>query len=347
MILSVSRRTDIPAFYVPWFLHRIHAGFCLVPNPFRPAQVARVSLDPPDVDAFVFWSKNPDPLLPHLAELEARGYRFYFQFTLTGYDQRLEPNVPPLAERLATFRALARQTAPWRIVWRYDPIVLSSWTPPAWHRETFRRLAEALAGSTTRVVVSLLDVYRKARRRLAPLAQAGNDIVWAPEAAPESWTLLGELAGFTTRVVVSLLDAYRKTRRRLAPLAQEGNDIVWIPEAAPESPALLGELAAIAHQHGLCIQTCAERPEFQKVGVPPGACIDPALLVQLGRPVALPKDPGQRPLCLCVTSRDPGMPDSCLHGCHYCYATQDPNLAHRRHQRHDPTAPMLIPAASG
>ncbi len=255
MILSVSRRTDIPAFYFPWFLNRIQAGFCLVPNPFRPAQVARVSLAPADVDAFVFWSKNPAPLLPHLDALEARGYRFYFQFTLTGYDQRLEPNLPSLAERIATFRALARQTAPWRVVWRYDPILLSSWTPAPWHRETFRRLAD-------------------------------------------------QLAGFTTRVVVSLLDVYRKTRRRLAPLTQAGNAIVWTPEAAPETHALLADLAAIAQEHGLRIQTCAERPDFQDVGVPPGACIDPALLAQLGRPVALPKDPGQRPLCLCVTSRD-------------------------------------------
>ncbi len=295
MILSIRRLTYIPAFYAGWLLDRIRAGFCAVPSPFRPAQVSRVSLEPQDVDAIVFWSKNPAPLLPHLAELEARGYRYYVQFTLNGYDRRLEPHVPSLADRIATFRALARQTAPWRVVWRYDPILLSTWTPADFHRQTFRHLA-------------------------------------------------GQLAGSTTRVVVSLVDFYAKTTRRLAPFERQGNIVTRAPEEAPETYALLRDLAAIARQHGMRIQTCAERTDFCEVGVPPGACIDPAILAQLGRPLAAPKDPGQRPLCLCVTSRDIGMTDTCLHDCVYCYATQNPIVARQRHCRHNPAAPMLIPS---
>ena len=82
MIISASRRTDIPAFYADWFMRRIRAGFCRVANPFNPHQVARVSLAPGDVDAVVFWTRFPRPLLPYLPELDARGYRYLFLFTL-------------------------------------------------------------------------------------------------------------------------------------------------------------------------------------------------------------------------------------------------------------------------
>ena len=92
MIISCSRRTDIPAAYAPWLLRRLAAGYCTVPNPFNPRRVARVSLRPEDVDVIVFWSKNPAPLIPHLADLDAHGYRYYFQFTLNGYDRVIEPN---------------------------------------------------------------------------------------------------------------------------------------------------------------------------------------------------------------------------------------------------------------
>ena len=82
MIISSSRRTDIPAFYADWFVNRIHAGWCTVPNPFNPSQISRMSLKPEDVDVIVFWTRNPRPLMRHLAELDARGYWYYFQYIL-------------------------------------------------------------------------------------------------------------------------------------------------------------------------------------------------------------------------------------------------------------------------
>lgn len=90
MIISASRRTDIPAFYSKWFMNRIRAGYCQVPNPFNSKQVSRISLNPTDVEAIVFWSKNPAPLLPHLDELDQRGYHYYFQFTLNDYPSAIE-----------------------------------------------------------------------------------------------------------------------------------------------------------------------------------------------------------------------------------------------------------------
>ena len=105
MIISASRRTDIPAFYAPWFLNRLGEGHVLVPNPFNPRSVSRVSLRPDAVDCIVFWTKNPAPMLPRLGELN--GFKYYFQFTLNPYGKDIERNLPSIEERIETFRKLS------------------------------------------------------------------------------------------------------------------------------------------------------------------------------------------------------------------------------------------------
>lgn len=100
MIISASRRTDIPAFYAPWFLNRLGEGHVLVPNPFNPRSVSRVSLRPDAVDCIVFWTKNPAPMLPRLGELN--GFKYYFQFTLNPYGKDIERNLPSIEERIET-----------------------------------------------------------------------------------------------------------------------------------------------------------------------------------------------------------------------------------------------------
>ncbi len=100
MIISVSRRTDIPAFYAKWFINRIHAGYCTVPNPFNPSQVSFISLKPEDVDVLVFITRNPKPLMPYLDELDERGLRYYFHYTLMN-------NPPP------SIPARPRWSIPW------------------------------------------------------------------------------------------------------------------------------------------------------------------------------------------------------------------------------------------
>ena len=97
MIISASRRTDIPAFYAEWMVRRLREGYCTVANPFNRNQVTRISLKPEDVDAIVFWTRNPRPLMPYLDELDSRGYRYYFQFTILGYPREIDPKCPPAA----------------------------------------------------------------------------------------------------------------------------------------------------------------------------------------------------------------------------------------------------------
>ena len=173
MIISASRRTDIPAFYSEWFINRIRAGYCEVPNPFNRKQVARVSLLPDDVELIVFWTRNPRPLFPHLGELRERGYSFYFQFTLLDYPRILNTKTPSLPSSLDTFRNLANLIGVDKVIWRYDPIVLSSMTGVQFHIRTYQLIAEALRGHTRRSIISLLDTYVKTRRRLEALKERG------------------------------------------------------------------------------------------------------------------------------------------------------------------------------
>jgi DNA repair photolyase len=194
MIISASRRTDIPALYAEWFMNRIRAGFCTVPNPFNPEQVSRVSLRPEDVDVIVFWTRRPRPLLPHLDELDRRGYRTYFQVTLLDNPRLIDPGAPPLETSLQTIRELATRVGPSRVIWRYDPIVFSTLTGAAFHRRTFERIAKALEGRTRRCVVSLADMYRKTTRRMKALAAQGVEIDYSVASAPEFEELMRAMA---------------------------------------------------------------------------------------------------------------------------------------------------------
>ena len=125
MIISASRRTDIPAYYPDWFYNRIREGYVCVRNPMNFHQVSRIDLSPDVVDGIVFWTKNPLPLMSRLEEL--RAYPFYFQFTLTPYGKDVEPGVPSKNDIiLPAFQELSRRIGPERGIWRYDPILFTN-----------------------------------------------------------------------------------------------------------------------------------------------------------------------------------------------------------------------------
>ncbi|MFH1011804.1 MAG: DUF1848 domain-containing protein [bacterium] len=176
MIISASRRTDIPAFYGEWMMNRLREGFCVVQHPMRPQIAYHVSLKVEDVDAIVFWTKYPKSLLPFLDEIESRRYRFLFLYTLTPYGPPLESRLPPLEERLQMFRQLSTKLGAERVLWRYDPIVLSNRTDESYHEQSFGQLASNLAGFTQRVIVSFVDYYPFVARRLANLRTEGLDV---------------------------------------------------------------------------------------------------------------------------------------------------------------------------
>jgi hypothetical protein len=187
MIISASRRCDIPRFRFDWFLRQLEAGYVDVTNPFNAAQVKRVSLRPEDVECLVFWTRDPRPLLAAMPDV----YPFYTMITLTGYPKTLEPNMPPLEEIIQAMKAMSEKWGRKRVIWRYDPILFSSLTDTAFHCRNFTELAARLSGVVERVIISVYDEYAGAKRRLSTLAQSGLVEVF-PHSAPDG-RLLPEL----------------------------------------------------------------------------------------------------------------------------------------------------------
>jgi hypothetical protein len=236
-IISASRRTDIPAYYADWMMRRLHAGWCEVPNPYNAHQVARIDLAPAAVDAIVFWTRNPAPLLPHLAAIEAMGHRFLFHYTLMDNPRLLETHRPSLAAAIRTFHRLAAIVGPQRVIWRYDPIVFSSITPPGFHRDRFAAIAAALSGATQRVVISIMDDYRKIRPRMDALASQGAVVAVLAE---EQQAAYGDLLAFMAATAASHGMAIQSCSEPFD-LAPSG-----IPHGACIDPALIQSALGVA-----------------------------------------------------------------------------------------------------
>ena len=192
MIVSASYRTDIPAYYRDWFMNRLAAGFCRVASPHG-GKPYEVSLRAADVDGFVFWTRNMAPLARDLPDIAAIA-PFVVQFTVTGYPRALEPGVIDPVRAVADIRRLSGAFGRRTVVWRYDPVVDTSLTPAAWHRDNFARLAASLAGAVDEVTISFTQIYAKTRRNLDSAARR-HGFTWADPADREKRALAGELAG--------------------------------------------------------------------------------------------------------------------------------------------------------
>jgi DNA repair photolyase len=202
MIISASRRTDIPAFYSRWLVKRLQEGFADVVNPFNTSQTKRVNLLPDAVDAIVFWTRFPAQLLRYLPQIDNSGYRYYFLFTITGYPAEIEPNLPPRGRAIEIFRKLSDKIGRERVIWRYDPIILSSVTDSEYHFRNFEFIARNLEGSTEKVIISFLDFYKKTEKRLQLLSKISG-IQWErslPETAfLESLNQIAQSRGMVMR----------------------------------------------------------------------------------------------------------------------------------------------------
>lgn len=169
-IISVSRRTDIPAFFGEWFMNGIKRGYVDSINPFNRKYDSRISLLPEDVIGFVFWTKNAKPFMKYLNSLDEKGFNYYFQYTLTSYDNRLEKNVPRKSDFLINnFIDLSKKIGKEKVIWRYDPILLSDQYTKEYHYMYFDKLANILSSYTNKVIFSFVDDYRKTKRKFSHL----------------------------------------------------------------------------------------------------------------------------------------------------------------------------------
>lgn len=285
MILSASRRTDIPNYYFDWFCRRLREGWLYVRNPMNERQVSRIGLSPETVDCIVFWTKNPAAMMGRLAEIER--YPYYVQFTLTGYGRDVEPGLPDkqtvLLER---FRELSRQIGKQRVIWRYDPILFNAVYTPDYHRKAFAAIARRLEGYTQRAVISFVDLYARIQKNMAALAVRDLSA--------------GELIPFA------------------------------------------GRLAAIAREHGIAVESCAENADLEAAGIRHGSCIDPELIREMtGCRIRAGKDKNQRKECGCVESVEVGTYNTCQNGCRYCYANSNEAAVRSRARLYDPSSPLL------
>lgn len=169
-VISASRRTDIPAFYMTWFMKHIEKGMFEITNPYN----GRISIQPstPEtVHTIVFWSKNFDPFINGRFgdRLQEIGYNLFFNFTLNSGSPMLEPNVPPLEKRLAQLDVLADRFTPEAISWRFDPICFykSERGGIRDNLDDFQRIArQAAKNAIPRCITSFMDDYPKIQKRV-------------------------------------------------------------------------------------------------------------------------------------------------------------------------------------
>jgi hypothetical protein len=291
-IISASRRTDIPKYYSKWFMKRIAEGFVYYRTPFSPNHY-RVSLLPGDVQAIVFWSKDPRPLIPYLKELDDRGYDFLFQFTITGMPSPspFERCVPSPQEMVTTFKQLSDRYGPRRVLWRFDPILLSSQTDPDFYLHQFSKLARELSGATKRCYFSFAHFYERAKIAFNQVLKPQGIACYDPDVS--------------------------------------------------EKRLLAGRLAEIAGEYGMILLSCC-CDYLLGDGIEKAHCIDGVLINELFPAKATErKIVPTREGCGCTESRDIGVMDTCPHGCVYCYANRDKELAQKNFELHQPEAPIL------
>ena len=162
MIINTGCRTDIPAFYAKWLMNRIREGYVLVRNPYNPNQVTKYNLSPEVVDCLAFCTKNPEPILTYLDELDM--YKQYWFVTITPYGKDIEPNVPDKKKVMESFKKLSNHIGVDSIGWRYDPIFIGNGFDVNKHIKYFEKMAKELKGYTHNCTVSFLDVYEKVKR---------------------------------------------------------------------------------------------------------------------------------------------------------------------------------------
>ena len=315
VIISASRSTDIPAFYGDWFMERVKAGYVKWFNPFNGLPLY-VSFQ--KARLIVFWSKNPRPMIAHLDELDAHIPNYYFQFTLNDYDaERIEPNVPPVSERVETFRMLSERLGRDRVVWRFDPLILTDGLTVKGLLEKVERLGDQIAPLTSRLVFSFIDIaaYKKVAANMSRGGVQARE--FTPDEMEEMAAGIGALVkgwGIAAGTCGELkdLDRYGIEHNRCV-------DDRLIAKCFSRDAELMKLIGAEFVQGDMFGATEEERRDRWVVA-------DDVHVKH--------KDGGQRKACGCIMSKDIGEYNTCPHLCHYCYANANNAAAMENWKRH-------------
>lgn len=328
VIISASRSTDIPAFYAKWFFNRLAKGYCAWYNPFN-QQKMYISFA--NCKVLVFWTKNPKPIIPYLHELDKRGIHYYFQVTLNDYvNEGFEPSVSSVEERVETFKQLSDMIGHERVIWRFDPLIITPYLTPRALLTKIWHVGNLLKGYTDKLVFSFVDVkaYRKVQNNLV------------------------KETNYFSKEDVESAEMNEAQRQEVI----EG--LVKIRAAWKEQG------------WNVTLATCAEAFDYDAYGIEHNRCIDGELIERVfgedkelvyylhtgklpepslfGELPPLPeksknlKDKGQRKICGCMVSKDIGMYNTCRHFCVYCYANTSKELVIKNAAKHNDESESII-----
>ena len=322
LIVSASRSTDIPAFYADWFFYRLDkAGYSAWTNPFNGVK-SYVSYK--DTRFIVFWSKNPKPLLRYLPILKQRGIGCYIQYSLNDYaEEGLEKNVPPIEQRIETFKQLTNALGKGHVIWRFDPLVLTDSINIDKLLDKVENIGNQLLGYTEKLVFSFADIlsYRKVQ---ANLQKANiNYIDWQENQMREfarRLSVLNQKWGYELATCGEKID--------LTEFGVKKNHCVddeLIIKLAYDDKKLMDYLKVKFYP----------MPQKSLFGdsesLPDSAIILPNGMYALHGDN---KDKGQRAFCGCIKSKDIGEYNTCVHGCEYCYANASKQAAVMNYKCH-------------
>lgn len=308
-IVSASRSTDIPAFYADWFFHRLKVGYSAWTNPFNGVK-SYVSYK--NTRFIVFWSKNPRPLLSHLDYLKERGIGCYIQYTLNDYeDERLERGVPPIQERIDTFKRLVDNLGEGHVIWRFDPLILTDDINVDKLLAKIERIGNDLHGYTEKMVFSYADIsiYRKVKANLEKNKIPYHE--WTEQQMLDFAKRLSELNNewhYTLATCGEKID--------LKPFGIEKNhciDYDLLVRFAHDDEMLMDFIGATIKKR--------QRNIFGELEPIPQSAIE------LSDDRYVIKDAGQRDFCGCMRSKDIGEYNTCIHLCEYCYANTSKEAA--------------------
>lgn len=329
VIVSASRSTDIPAFYADWFFERLKRGYSAWTNPFN-GVTSYVAYS--NTRFIVFWSKNPKPLLEHLDYLIEKNIGCYIQYTLNDYEtEGLEKGVPPLLQRIETFKMLVDKLGKGRVIWRFDPMILTDKISIDNLLEKVKNIGDQLLNYTEKLVFSFADIasYCKVKSNLEK--NGIKYIEWNDVSMNEFASKLSEM-----------------NRER-----------GWNFELATCGEKIDIEQYGIAHNRcvddDLMIRFAykdKELMDFLKVDIRRVQQSAPSMfeefddvsLIHTGAIMLTPdtyaikrknnRDKGQRQFCGCIVSKDVGQYNTCPHLCEYCYANNSKEVAIANWKRH-------------
>jgi DNA repair photolyase len=306
IIISASRSTDIPAFYSDWLIKRLKTGYVKWKNPFSGVPLF-VSFN--KARLFIFWSKNPKPMMKHLEFLDEKIKNYYFQYTLNDYDiEKLEPKVPNVQSRIETFLKLSDRIGKDKVIWRFDPLILTDKIGVNELLKKVENIGNQLKNHTEKMVFSFADIklYKKVQNNLIK-----NSI---------NYQEFNE--GYMNEFAAGLQQLNKSWKFEIGTCAEK---IPLENYGIIHNKCVDDDLIIKLFQNDKILM------DFLGVKITPPDIFTPIGGIEKNKNN---KDKGQREFCGCIFSKDIGEYNTCPHLCEYCYANSSKEIALENWKHH-------------